>query len=124
MYQKTDLDALLNLATMEDALFRKGAKVWQRVQIDAEQVLPLQHGHALRVGAELLRQLQPLSTAGRPLIVCMKCIPSVWQLKWTASSVNTLCGLEQNCCASCSRSMLQEAPSSPAWKAAFQVNTF
>ncbi len=75
---------------MEDALFRKVAKVWQRVQIDAEQVLPLQHGHALRIGAELLRQLQPLSTACRPSIFCTDCAKSVRQLQWTAYTENTL----------------------------------
>ena len=59
---------------MEDALLREAAEVRQRVQVDAEEVLALQHRHALRVGAVPLRQLQPVSAALALLIICT-CAP-------------------------------------------------
>ena len=55
---------------MEDALLREGAKAGQRVQIHAEEVLPLQHGHALGIAAVLLRQLQPLCAAVGLRVIC------------------------------------------------------
>ena len=57
------LDAVLDLSAMEDALLREGAKAGQRVHVHAEQVLALQHSHALGIAAVLLRQLQPLCAA-------------------------------------------------------------
>jgi len=66
------LDAVLDFPAMEDAFFWEVTKVRQGVQVHAEQVLPLQHSHALRVGAVLLRQLQPLCTASSLLVLCMQ----------------------------------------------------
>ena len=64
------LDAVRYLPAVEDALLGEAAMVRQRVQVDAEEVLALQHSHALRVGAESLRQLQPLRAALAALIAC------------------------------------------------------
>ena len=63
-------DALWNLAAVEDALLREAAKVRQRVRVDAEQVLALQHGRAVGVGTIPLRQLQPLSAALALPVLC------------------------------------------------------
>ena len=55
---------------MEDALLGEGAKAGQRVHVHAEEVLALQHGHALGIAAVLLRQLQPLCAAVGLRITC------------------------------------------------------
>ena len=55
--QHACLDAVLDFAAPEDGLFGEGAIVGQRVDVDAEKVLPLQHAIALRAcRAPLLRQ--------------------------------------------------------------------
>ena len=77
MHGSAHLDPLRDFPAVEDALLREAAKVWERVQVHAEQVLALQHGHALGVGAVRLRQLQPLSAALGLLIPCTRA-PVYW----------------------------------------------